>query len=58
MSYIIIPIATILYIWWSYETIKDFKNEKWKDSTDWFMTLHVGVIGTYVLFKIVEFIIF
>jgi hypothetical protein len=60
MRYIIIPLAALLYIWWTVKAIRDFKSGIGIYSSFWFI-FHLFIVapllGGSIIAHIIEFII-
>ena len=60
MRYIIIPIAIILYIWWSYKSVKEIiqYNRPWYNESDststWRVLTAIGLFIVLALFSILN----
>lgn len=57
MRYIIIPLATILYVLWSYKSIKNIINKQLPLSAQFWLAIHLSIVVTYLLVKALEFTI-
>jgi len=57
MRYIIIPLVIILYIWWSYKSIKSLRNNNAKEFAEFWLIVHIVLPAGYLLFKLTEFTI-